>query len=68
MGALGLRLAGLGAAMMVVGVVLVLILDGLGDGIGAAAISMGTVPIVAGGVLWGSGFVSRWSRKGKPFA
>jgi len=66
--ALGTRLLGIGAVLAIIGVVLILILDGLGDGIGATLLALGAVPGMAGLALLASGAVNRWARKDKPFA
>ena len=64
----GAKLLALGAAMAVVGLVLVLLLSGYGNGIGVAIASLGCVPLFAGLGMILSAIVSRRARAGKPFA
>jgi hypothetical protein len=66
--ATGLRLLAVAAALIVVGLAIMIPLDGTPAGIGWALIALGCVPGVAGIALVGSSFVSRWSRAEKPFA
>ena len=66
---LGIRLLGLAVVLAVVGVILILVLEGGSEsGIGVVFVSLAAVPGVAGIVLIGSAIVSRRSREGKPFA
>lgn len=65
----GARLLLLGGILFVVGLVIVLLVDGgTPEGIGIAFMSLATVPTLAGIALFGSALVSRRSRQGKPFA
>ena len=67
--ATGTKLLLLAAALFVIGLVVVLLVDGgTPEGIGVAFMSLASVPAVAGVVLIGTAFVSRRSRQGKPFA
>jgi hypothetical protein len=66
---LGVRLLGAGVALAVLGLVLVLVLEGGSEsGIGVVFISLGAVLAVPGAVLIGSAVVSKRSREDKPFA
>ncbi len=66
---LGARLFGLGAVLAVIGLVLVLVLEGGSEsGVGVVFISLGAVLAVPGIVLIGSAVVSKRSREDKPFA
>jgi hypothetical protein len=64
----GTRLLIAGAVMIAIGIALVLLLDGLGDGVGVAIASLGAVPALGGLGLLLSGLFERRSRAGKPFA
>ena len=68
----GTRLLAIGAAVIAVGVVILLALSGSDSGtpkgIGVAFILLGALPALAGAVLVGSALISGRSRKGKPFA
>jgi peptidoglycan/LPS O-acetylase OafA/YrhL len=64
----GAKLLALGGILAAIGIVLMLVLDGLGDGIGVAFASLACVPTLAGGAMMLSALVSRRSRAGKPFA
>jgi hypothetical protein len=65
----GSRLLLLGGILFAIGLVIVLLVDGgTPEGIGIVFMSLATVPTLAGGALMLSGFVSRRSRQGKPFA
>jgi len=65
----GSRLLLLGGILFVIGLVIVLLVDGgTPEGIGIAFMSLATVPTLAGIALMGSALVSRRSRQGKPFA
>ena len=66
--ATGTRFLIAGVALAVVGVVLVMLLEGLANGIGVVAISFACILATAGLALIGSGIVSRRSREDKPFA
>jgi hypothetical protein len=63
------RLFMLAAGLFAIGLVIVLLVDGgTPEGIGVAFMSLASVPLVAALALSGTAFVSRRSRKGKPFA
>lgn len=63
------RLFMLAAGLFTIGLVIVLLVDGGTPwGVGVAFMSLASVPLVAGLALSGTAFVSRRSRKGKPFA
>ena len=64
----GAKLMLIGVVLAIVGFALLLFTDGTADGIGIAFVSLGAVPFFGGLALWGSGFVSRRARQGKPFA
>jgi hypothetical protein len=65
----GSRLLLLGAILFVIGLVIVLLVDGgTPEGIGVAFMSLASVPALAGIALMVSALVSRRSRQGKPFA
>jgi hypothetical protein len=65
----GSRLLLLGGILFVIGLVVVLVVpNGTPEGIGIVFMSLAVVPTLAGGALMLSGFVSRRSRQGKPFA
>jgi hypothetical protein len=64
---LGGRLLGAGAVLAAIGIVLVLALEGLGDGIGAAVIALGSVPAMAGLALVAMAIVNRRARKDRPY-
>jgi hypothetical protein len=64
----GVRLLEIGAAMIVVGLVLALALDGTPAGIGLAIAGLGCVPFFGGLGMSLSALVSRRARSGKPFA
>ena len=69
--ATGMRLLAIGAALIVVGIVLLLLLSsdsGTTQGIGVAFLLLGALPAIVGLVLVASSFISGRSRKGKPFA
>ena len=68
MSATGIRLLAVAAVLIVIGLALMIPLEGTPAGIGWALIALGCVPGVAGIALIGSSFVSRWSRANKPFA
>ena len=64
---LGSRLLGLGAVLVAIGIVLILALEGLGDGIGAAFVALGAVPGMAGLALLAMAVVNRRARKDRPY-
>jgi len=64
----GSRLLIVGAVLAVIGVVLVLLLEGTGNGIGLAVLAFASLFTVAGIALMGSAIVSARSRADKPFA
>jgi hypothetical protein len=64
----GTRLLIAGGVMIAIGIALVLLLDGLGDGIGVAVGALGAVPALGGLGMLFAGLVERRSRAGKPFA
>jgi hypothetical protein len=66
--ATGARFLLAGAALAVVGVILVILLGGLANGIGVTLLAFAGIAAVVGIALVGSSAVSRWSRQGKPFA
>lgn len=68
MSATGMKLLAIAAVLIVIGLAIMIPLDGTPAGIGWALIGLGSVPGVAGLALVGSSFVSRWSRANKPFA
>jgi predicted anti-sigma-YlaC factor YlaD len=55
-------------ALAVVGVILVIVLGGLANGIGVVLLLFAGIAAVVGIALLGSSGISRWSRQGKPFA
>jgi hypothetical protein len=63
------RILLLGGVLFVIGLVIVLLVDGgTPEGIGVAFMSLACVPTLAGLALGGSALVSRRARQGKPFA
>jgi hypothetical protein len=64
----GAKLLLVGGVLAAIGIVLMLLLDGYGAGIGVALASLACVPTLAGLGLTGSALVSRRARAGKPFA
>jgi hypothetical protein len=67
--ALGVRLLAIAAVLAVIGVVLVLVLEGGSEsGVGVVFLSLAAVVGVPGLVLIGSAVVSKRSREDKPFA
>jgi hypothetical protein len=66
--ATGSKLLLLGGVLFAIGLVLMLVFDGYGAGIGVAFASLSCVPTLAGLGATGSALVSRRSRAGKPFA
>lgn len=64
----GSRLLLIGGVLAAIGVALMALLDGYGDGIGVALASLACVPTLAGVALLLSAAVSRRSRAGRPFA
>jgi hypothetical protein len=66
---IGVRLLALGAVLAVIGVVLILVLEGGSEsGVGVVFVSLAAVAAVPGIVLIGSAIVSKRSREDKPFA
>jgi hypothetical protein len=66
---LGVRLLGLAAVLAVIGVVLVLVLEGGAEsGVGVVFLSLAAVAGVPGLVLIGSAVVSKREREDKPWA
>jgi predicted anti-sigma-YlaC factor YlaD len=66
--ATGTRFLLAGVALAIVGVILVIVLGGLANGIGVVLLVFAGIAAVVGITLLGSGAVSHWSRQGKPFA
>ena len=67
--ATGVRLLLVAGALFVIGLVIILVVDGgTPEGIGVAFMSLASVPLVAGLALVGSALVARRSREGKPWA
>ena len=67
--ATAVRLLGLGVILFVIGLVIVLLVDGgTPEGIGVVFMSLASVPMVAGLALAGTALVARRSRQGKPWA
>jgi hypothetical protein len=64
----GTRLLLIAAALFVVGFVVVMIADGLPDGIGVALMSLSSVPGLAGAAMLLAAVVERRSRRGGSFA
>jgi uncharacterized membrane protein YccF (DUF307 family) len=64
----GGKLLLLGVVLIVIGLALAIPLEHTAAGIGVAIVVIGCIPAVAGLALLGSGYVSRRSRAGKPFA
>jgi hypothetical protein len=64
----GSKLLLLGGVLAAIGIILMLLLDGYGNGIGVAFASLACVPTLAGLGLTASALVSRRARAGKPFA
>ena len=62
------RLLAIGLSVLVVGVVIMLLADGLGFGWGVVVAVFGGLPTVAGLALLGASFVEGRERDGKPFA
>lgn len=58
----------LAAVLAIVGLVLVIPLEGTAAGIGVAVLLLASIPTVVGITLIGSSIISRRSRAGKPFA
>ena len=56
------------AVLAVIGIALVIPLEGTAAGIGVALLLLAAIPAIVGVVLIGSSVVSRRSRAGKPFA
>ena len=65
---LGSRLLIGGAVLALIGLVLVLLLEGTANGIGLVFLVLGCLPCVAGIALLGSALISERERAGKPFA
>ncbi len=66
--ATGVRMLLVAAVLAVVGLVLVIALEGTAAGIGVAFLSFAGIFAVVGVTLVGSAIISRRSRAGKPFA
>jgi hypothetical protein len=66
--ATGAKLLLLGGVLFVIGLVLMLVFNGYGAGIGVAFAALACVPTLAGVGLVGSALVSKRARAGKPFA
>ena len=64
----GARFLVAGVVLAVIGVGLVILLEGLANGIGVVALSFAGIALVVGVTLLGSGVVSKRSREDKPFA